>query len=89
MSTLSQLGGQLPTLQEWAEPGPSTPLRHAVAHPENWDDDFEDKNSEFPRSPTSLSIAPQIAQVPDISEPENWDDDLDANKFVFLRKDLA
>ena len=87
MSTLSQLDGQLPTvrLQEWAEPGPSTPPRHAIAHPENWDDDFEDKNSPA-RQPSSRSHH-KSPKLPDIPEPENWDDDLDTNKFVSPRKD--
>lgn len=89
VSTLSQLDGQLPTvrLQEWAEPGPSTPPRHAVPHPENWDDDFEDKNSPA-RQPPSRSHH-KSPKLPDIPEPENWDDDLDANKFVSPRKDHA
>ncbi|KAF8490132.1 hypothetical protein F5888DRAFT_1808270 [Russula emetica] len=89
MSTLSQLDGQLPTvrLQEWAEPGPSTPPRHAVPHPENWDDDFEDKNSPARQPPSRSHHKPP--KLPDIPEPENWDDDLDANKFVSPRKDHA
>ena len=87
MSTLSQLDSQIPTvrLQEWAEPGPSTPPRHAIAHPENWDDDFEDKNSPA-RQPLSRSHH-KSPKLPDIPEPENWDDDLDANKFVSPRRD--
>jgi hypothetical protein len=87
MSTLSHLDGQLPTvrLREWAEPGPSTPPRHAVTHPENWDDDFEDKNSPA-RQPPSRSHH-RSPKLPDIPEPENWDDDLDTNKFVSPRKD--
>jgi hypothetical protein len=89
MSTLSQLDGQLPTarLQEWAEPGPSTPPRHAVAHPENWDDDFEDKNSPARQLPSREHH--KSPKLPGIPEPENWDDDLDANKFVSPRKDHA
>jgi hypothetical protein len=89
MSNLSQLDGQLPTmrLHEWAEPGPSTPPRHAVAHPENWDDDFEDKNSPARQPPSrSHHKSPKLPYIP---EPENWDDDLDANKFVSPRKDHA
>lgn len=87
ISTLSQLDGQLPTvrLQEWAEPGPSTPPRHAVAHPENWDDDFEDKNSPARQPPSRAHH--KSPKLPDIPEPENWDDDLDANRFVSPRRD--
>ena len=88
-SRSTHLDGQLPTvrLREWAEPGPSTPPRHAVTHPENWDDDFEDKNSPA-RQPPSRSHH-RSPKLPDIPEPENWDDDLDTNKFVSPRKDNA
>jgi hypothetical protein len=92
MSSLSQLDGQLPTvrLQEWAEPGPSTPPRHSVAHTENWDDDFEDKSNSPARQPPPRSHPHHKSpRLPDIPEPENWDDDLDANKFVSPRKDHA
>src|SRR6266403_596270 len=90
MSPLSQLDGQLPTVRllEWAEPGPSTPPRHAVAHTENWDDDFEDKTNSPARHPPSRSHH-KSPRLPDIPEPENWDDDLDAHKFVSPRKDNA
>ena len=89
ISTLSQLDTLQPAvrLQEWAEPGPSTPPRHAVAHPENWDDDFEDKNSPAHQPPSRSHH--KSSKLPDIPEPENWDDDLDANKFVSPRKDHA
>ncbi|KAI9461876.1 hypothetical protein F5148DRAFT_1214570 [Russula earlei] len=46
MSSLSQPNGQMPSmrLQEWAEPGPATPQKHAlpeIPEPENWDDDLD------------------------------------------------
>jgi len=85
MSSLSQLDGQLPTLrlQEWAEPGPSTPPRHAVAHAENWDDDFEGKSkSPAHQSPPRSHPNHKLPRLPDIPEPENWDDDLDANRAI-------
>ena len=90
MSSLSQLDGNLPTvrLQEWAEPGPSTPPRHAITHTENWDDDFEDKTNSPARQPLIRSHH-KSPRLPDIPEPENWDDDLDGNKFISPRKDHA
>lgn len=90
LHSMSHLDGQLPTvrLQEWAEPGPSTPPRHTIPHTENWDDDFEDKSN----SPARLlpsRFHHKSPRLPDIPEPENWDDDLDGNKFVSPRKDHA
>ncbi len=70
-------------LQEWAEPGPSTPPRHAVAHAENWDDDFEGKSkSPAHQSPPRSHPNHKLPRLPDIPEPENWDDDLDANRAI-------
>ncbi|KAI0319099.1 hypothetical protein OF83DRAFT_1170502 [Amylostereum chailletii] len=77
-------------LQSWAEPGPSTPPKHATATSsaaENWDDDFEDKaDSPAQRHPSShrgdsvrsrraVSKLPQVTQ-----EPENWDEDFEEDK---------
>ena len=75
-------------LQEWAEPGPSTPPRHTVAHTENWDDDFEDKANSPARQPPTRPHH-RSPRLPEIPEPENWDDDLDGNKFVSPKKDQA
>ena len=90
ISHLDGLDAQPPTtrLQEWAEPGPSTPPRHAIANTENWDDDFEDK-SNSPARLLPLRSHLKSPGLPDIPEPENWDDDLDGNKFVSPRKDHA
>ncbi|KAI0247749.1 hypothetical protein BJV78DRAFT_896701 [Lactifluus subvellereus] len=86
-SPLSDLDPQLPIkrLKEWAEPGPSTPPKHAVAPTENWDDDFEDKTDSPARHPPSRPHH-KAPKLPGIPEPENWDDDLDSNKFVSPRK---
>ena len=75
-------------LLAWAEPGPSTPPKHAVAHTENWDDDFEDKSNSPARQrpPRSHHRSPKLPEIP---EPENWDDELDGNRFVSPNKDQA
>ncbi|KAI0047085.1 hypothetical protein FA95DRAFT_1559429 [Auriscalpium vulgare] len=68
-------------LEEWAEPGPSSPPRRALNDlepSENWDDDFEDKTdspirparARPPRTPSKRS---QLVQ----QETENWDDDFE------------
>ncbi|KAF8552674.1 hypothetical protein OG21DRAFT_1604557 [Imleria badia] len=44
------IGGISSRLDNWAEPGPSTPTKRGVtqAQAENWDDDFEDKGDSPP-----------------------------------------
>jgi hypothetical protein len=86
-SPLSHLDMQLPTtrLQEWAEPGPSTPPKPTVTPTENWDDDFEDKTDSPARHPYSRPRH-RSPKFPDIPEPENWDDDLENNRFVSPKK---
>ena len=86
-SPLSQLDPQMPItrLKEWAEPGPSTPPKHAISSTENWDDDFEDKTDSPARHPPSRPHY-KPPKLPGIPEPENWDDDLDGNKFVSPKK---
>jgi hypothetical protein len=54
-------------LQELAEPGPSTPPKHTVAHTENWDDDFEDKANSPARRPPSRPHH-RSPRLPEISE---------------------
>ena len=75
-------------LQDWAEPGPSTPPKHALPHTENWDDDFEDKTNSPARQPPSRPHH-RSPRLPEIPEPENWDDDIDGNRFVSPKKDQA
>ncbi|KAL4246133.1 hypothetical protein ABKN59_008972 [Abortiporus biennis] len=67
------------SLQHWAEPGPSTPSRHVVAHTENWDDDFQDK-SDSPLRQHSTEVSPRSRRTrvrPAVPEPENWDDEFE------------
>jgi hypothetical protein len=85
LSSLSQIDAPV-RLQDWAEPGPSTPPKHTVAQTENWDDDFEDKSNSPARQPPFRSHH-KPSRLPEIPEPENWDDDLDTNKFVSPKKD--
>ncbi|TFY75545.1 hypothetical protein EWM64_g8467 [Hericium alpestre] len=74
-------------LQEWADPGPSTPPKRSVAQAENWDDDFEDK-VDSPASPSrrqarrgEYTRQQQAASLPQVEqEPENWDDDFELDK---------
>ncbi|KAG2362960.1 hypothetical protein BDR07DRAFT_1405595, partial [Suillus spraguei] len=75
-----------PTLEEWAEPGPSTPIRRSTTQAENWDDDFEDR-TEFPakRLPHAYSLTTRHSyhtppRLKSASDPENWDDDFEADK---------
>jgi hypothetical protein len=86
-SPLSHLDMQLPTtrLQEWAEPGPSTPPKPTATPTENWDDDFEDKTDSPARHPHSRPHH-RSPKFPDIPEPENWDDDLESNRFISPKK---
>lgn len=73
-------------LEEWAEPGPSTPTKRNATQAENWDDDFED-GSELPvkrnlhnhslRTRHSYHTPPRPKPHPD---PENWDDDFETDK---------
>ncbi|KAI1784116.1 hypothetical protein LXA43DRAFT_246834 [Ganoderma leucocontextum] len=69
------------TLNNWAEPGPSTPLKR-LHHPENWDDDFQDTDSPRPSARrSSQSQAPPNGtsrSPPGSASPvENWDEDFE------------
>ncbi|EPQ52952.1 hypothetical protein GLOTRDRAFT_139933 [Gloeophyllum trabeum ATCC 11539] len=81
-----------PSLQDWAEPGPSTPVRRRAQPPqtENWDDDFEDGDSPARRSGShshrkrththnhnSVGSARRRAGAAAV---ENWDDDFELGK---------
>ncbi|KAG2066621.1 hypothetical protein BDR04DRAFT_1106425 [Suillus decipiens] len=75
-----------PALEEWAEPGPSTPTRRSTTQAENWDDDFEDR-TEFPakRLPHAYSLTTRHSyhtppRLKSASDPENWDDDFETDK---------
>ncbi|KAI0058156.1 hypothetical protein BV25DRAFT_1296420 [Artomyces pyxidatus] len=64
-------------LQDWAEPGPSSPPKHALPEAENWDDDFEDK-ADSPVRPRHQRTPSKLLRVS--QEPENWDDDFEVAK---------
>ena len=68
------------SLNTWAEPGPSTPLRR-LQHTENWDDDFQDTESPGPSTRKSLIPPPQnggTRATEGASSPvENWDDEFE------------
>ncbi|KAG2136566.1 uncharacterized protein EDB93DRAFT_774828 [Suillus bovinus] len=73
-------------LEEWAEPGPSTPTKRSTTQAENWDDDFEDR-TEFPakRHPHAYSLKIRHSyhtppRLKSASDPENWDDDFETDK---------
>ncbi|KAJ8585692.1 hypothetical protein M405DRAFT_935862 [Rhizopogon salebrosus TDB-379] len=73
-------------LEEWAEPGPSTPTKRNPTQAENWDDDFED-GSELPvkRHPNTHSLRTRHSyHTPPRPKPqpdhENWDDDFETDK---------
>ncbi|KAG1743817.1 hypothetical protein EDB19DRAFT_1697079 [Suillus lakei] len=75
-----------PTLEEWAEPGPSTPTKRSTTQAENWDDDFEDR-TELPakRHPHAYSLKTRHSyrtppRLKSVSDPENWDDDFETDK---------
>ncbi|KAG1824109.1 hypothetical protein EV424DRAFT_1396104 [Suillus variegatus] len=75
-----------PALEEWAEPGPSTPTKRSTTQAENWDDDFEDR-TEFPakRHPHAYSLKTRHSyhtppRLKSASDPENWDDDFETDK---------
>ena len=67
------------TLPNWAEPGPSTPLRR-LQQTENWDDDFQD-DSPNPaahragKAPQNGAVHPSGSGSP----VENWDDEFEDN----------
>ncbi|KAH9940223.1 uncharacterized protein BXZ73DRAFT_99214 [Epithele typhae] len=63
------------TLHNWAEPGPSTPLRR-LQHTENWDDDFQDADSPGPSRRGTRP--PPATRVNGSGSPiENWDDEFE------------
>jgi len=73
-------------LEEWAEPGPSTPTKRFTTQAENWDDDFEDR-TDFPtkRHPHAYSLKTRHSyhtppRLKSASDPENWDDDFETDK---------
>ncbi|KAG2124807.1 hypothetical protein DEU56DRAFT_826617 [Suillus clintonianus] len=75
-----------PALEEWAEPGPSTPTRRSTTQTENWDDDFEDR-TDFPakRHPHAYTLKTRHSyhtppRLKSASDPENWDDDFETDK---------
>ncbi|KAG2346198.1 hypothetical protein BDR05DRAFT_1057828 [Suillus weaverae] len=75
-----------PVLEEWAEPGPSTPTKRSTTQAENWDDDFEDR-TEFPSKwhPHAYSLKTRHSyhtppRLKSASDPENWDDDFETDK---------
>ncbi|KAH7925772.1 hypothetical protein BV22DRAFT_1033576 [Leucogyrophana mollusca] len=71
-------------LEEWAEPGPSTPTKRLGAQAENWDDDFEDRTDSPARRPFhSLKTRHSYHTPPRPrahAEHENWDDDFETEK---------
>lgn len=76
----------VPALEEWAEPGPSTPTKRSTSQAENWDDDFEDR-TEFTtkRHPHAYSLKTRHSyhtppRLKTASDPENWDDDFETDK---------
>lgn len=73
-----------PSLQHWAEPGPSTPTRKSTSQTENWDDDFQEK-SDSPNHQHALGSSPRSRRARvrlTAPEPENWDDDFEAGSKV-------
>ncbi|KAJ3486042.1 hypothetical protein NLI96_g4531 [Meripilus lineatus] len=72
-----------PSLQHWAEPGPSTPTRKSTSHTENWDDDFQEKSDSPLRphdsSPRSRRARTRPALIP---EHENWDEEFESSPHV-------
>lgn len=80
---------QVQSLEEWAEPGPSTPKKRVPSHTqsivtaveeENWDDDFEDK-ADSPARSTRRSrrrLTPSRAKAQHQQHQESWDDDFEA-----------
>ena len=70
-----------PILNNWAEPGPSTPLKR-IQHTENWDDDFQDADSPRPSARRSSQSQPppngaQRSPPGSASPVENWDEDFE------------
>ncbi|KAH7914872.1 hypothetical protein BJ138DRAFT_1123089 [Hygrophoropsis aurantiaca] len=71
-------------LEEWAEPGPSTPTKRLGIQTENWDDDFEDKTDSPARRPIHPLKTRHSYHTPPRPranvEHENWDDDFEMEK---------
>ncbi|RPD53839.1 hypothetical protein L226DRAFT_540322 [Lentinus tigrinus ALCF2SS1-7] len=69
------------SLNNWAEPGPSTPLRQRLQQTENWDDDFQDTESPRPSARRGSFAQAQNggARVNggSSSPVENWDDEFE------------
>ncbi|KAG0698774.1 hypothetical protein DFH29DRAFT_82018 [Suillus ampliporus] len=74
-------------LEEWAEPGPSTPTKRSTTQAENWDDDFEDRTDFLPkRHPHSYTLKTRHSyhtppRLKPLHDPENWDDDFETDKI--------
>ncbi|RDX40290.1 hypothetical protein OH76DRAFT_1413064 [Lentinus brumalis] len=66
------------SLNNWAEPGPSTPLRR-IQPAENWDDDFQDADSPAPRKTSHANVQNGGARGNGRSSSpvENWDDEFE------------
>lgn len=67
-------------ISNWAEPGPSTPLKR-LQQTENWDDDFQDTESPKPSTSRASHLRTQNGvprgTVGSSSPVENWDDEFE------------
>ncbi|KAI0752504.1 hypothetical protein C8Q80DRAFT_1217086 [Daedaleopsis nitida] len=68
------------SMNTWAEPGPSTPLKR-LQQTENWDDDFQDTDSPGPSARKTSQLHTQIdgpsAIAGSASPVENWDEEFE------------